>query len=170
MNVLSLDDGSVAALPKTLAAIVRDGPPPLTQADVDGIYAIGADLYTREHWSEAQDVFRLLVLVRPTYARGWIALAACHEAQGEEDRAISLYQVASCATTRADARLAQLYLARLFAKGGRHDEAREILELLAIEDDDDAAFVTIHTQLQRCLVDTQPSLQSVAHARERRAR
>lgn len=158
MNTLSLDDGSVAALPKTLAAIVRDGPPPLTEADVDGIYAIGADLYTREHWSEAQDVFRLLVLVRPTYARGWIALAACHEAQDEDDRAISLYQVASCAAARVDARLAQLYLARILAKSGRNDEAREILDLLAVEDDDDAAFVTIHAQLQRCLADTQPSL------------
>ena len=161
MNAISLDDGSVTALPKTLAAIVADGPPPLTQSEIDGIYAVGVELYGRELWSEAQDVFRLLVLVRPTYARGWIALAACHEAQGEEERASSLFLVASCATSRPDARLAQLYRARLFAKTGRHDDAREILETLEIEDDDDSAFVTIHAQLSRCLVDTQPSLQTV---------
>jgi tetratricopeptide (TPR) repeat protein len=158
MDAISLDDGAAVALPKTLAAIVRDGPPPLTPQELDGIYAVGADLYGRERWSEAEDVFRLLVLVRPTDARGWIALAACHEARGDDDRAVSLYQVASCAPSRVDARLAQLYLARLLAKTGRHDEAREILELITLEDDDDSTFATLYTQLRRCLVDTQPSL------------
>jgi tetratricopeptide (TPR) repeat protein len=160
-NGLSLDDGTIACLPETLAAIVRDGPPPLTASDLDHIYAVGADLYVRERWSEAQDVFRLLVLVHPSDARGWIALAACHEAQADDERAIALYQLASGASSREDSRRARLYLARVLAKTGRHDEARQILEAIVVENDDDTTFVDMHAQLQRCLMDTQPSLQPV---------
>src|SRR5947209_15943221 len=90
-------DAETPPLPPIVSSFVRGAAPPLSREEVDGIYSVGVRLYARERYAEASDVFRLLVLYRPREARGWTALAACHEALGDDDRAIALYNLAALA-------------------------------------------------------------------------
>ncbi|GAC1557393.1 MAG: hypothetical protein NVS3B10_17310 [Polyangiales bacterium] len=150
----------VASSAPLVSSILDGDPPPLTQQEVDGIYAVGLGLYARERFLEASDVFRLLVLVRPSEARGWLALAASHEGLGDDERAVELYAIArSAPVCGANRRRASLQLARLCARLGRPAEARAELELVDLEDDDDPSMVEELAGLQRCLAETQRSIE-----------
>ena len=139
-------------LPPVVSALLQNGPPPLTGEEVDGLYSVGLTLYAQEHWAEASDVFRLLVLCRPREARGWIALAACHEGLGDDEQAITIYRIASAAPAAVtNRRRACLFLARLLARLGRRAEARDALE--NVEDADDGLDDALD-ELRRSLVET----------------
>jgi tetratricopeptide (TPR) repeat protein len=107
-------------------------------AEIEAVYAIGHAYYVREDYVRAADVFRLLSLCRPEQARGWMALAACHEAANDEDRAEALYEAAVIAPEReADRARARVYLARMLARQRRFSEAREQLERVDLDLVDD---------------------------------
>lgn len=150
----------LAELSPQLASLVLAGPPPLTEQEIDAIYGVGLGYYGRERFSEAGDVFRLLVLLRPRQARVWLALAASHEAVCDDERAIALYRVAAATPAPTDVhKVVEAYLARLLAKVGRHDEARELVESIPVDDEDDEAMARLVLDLRRALCDTQPSLE-----------
>lgn len=161
MNGITPQEGS-PALPPLVSAFVRGNAPPLSKEQLDGIYTVGVRLYAREQYREAADVFRLVVLCRPRQACGWIALAACHEAFGEDEHAIVLYQAAALApASNANRRRARVHLARLFARLGRHAEARDELDAIESEPDDgDESISTAVRDLRRCLADTLPSMET----------
>ncbi len=151
------EDSREIVLSPMLDALVREGMPPLSDQEIDAVYGVGLQFYARERWVEASDLFRLLVLCRPGELRPWLGLAACHEALGDEERALALYRVA-VATGGVGQHVANAYLARLLSKLGQHDEAREILETLVVDESDEAAAELVH-QLRCALCDTQPSLE-----------
>lgn len=161
MNGITPHEGS-SVLPPIVSAFLRQGAPPLSREEIDGIYTVGVRLYGRERFAEASDVFRLVILCRPRQARGWLALAACHEGLGDDDRAIALYKLATIApSSNSNRRRARLYLARLYAKLGRHAEARDELESLEGEScDDDETIERAIRDLRRCLVDTMRSMET----------
>jgi Flp pilus assembly protein TadD len=151
-----------AELPPIVSKFLSGDAPPLSREDVDGIYSAALRLYGRERWSEAGDVFRFLVLTQPEQARVWIGLAACHEALGDDDYAIALYEVACNATTPNPHRTrARLHLARLLVRLGRHDDARTELDALEAESiEPDEAIDAYAAELRRCLMDTVPSMET----------
>jgi tetratricopeptide (TPR) repeat protein len=133
----------LAALPRWIPEFLKGGTPPLQQREADAIYAIGHAYYARDQFGPAADLFRLLVLCRPQESRGWFSLAACHEASGDDDRAISLYEIAIAAPTGREDRLrAHVYLARMMLRLGRRNDAREhVSAILRLRDElDDSSF------------------------------
>jgi len=132
-----------SALPPWIPEFVRNGAPVLQNAEADAIYAIGHAYYAREQFQRAADLFRLLVLCRANETRGWFSLAACHEAIGDDDRAIALYRIAIAAPIGKDDRLrAHVYLARMMVRLGRKDEARDqVAAIVALREEmDDASL------------------------------
>jgi tetratricopeptide (TPR) repeat protein len=104
--------------------------PPIDDLQAEALYTAGHTHYEDENYSAAADVFRLLALVRPYAVRSWIALAATHEAVGDDERAVALYGIATAARDAADAEIAAAYvhLARTEHKLGANDEALADLE------------------------------------------
>jgi Flp pilus assembly protein TadD len=84
------------------------------------IYAAGHWLFMSDRVEEAIDLFRTMMLAAPTDVRGWLGLGACHEARGEEEKAIELYRLASAATGPR-ARL-EMALARIHRRLGERTE------------------------------------------------
>lgn len=120
---------SSPTLPASIALLLRDGAPTLSEAEIETIYGIATMLYRREQYAQAGDLFRLLVLCRPRDARSWLALGASHEAIGDDERAIALYEVGAVAPEGTSDRVrAQVYLARVLVRQRRALEAREWLD------------------------------------------
>jgi hypothetical protein len=88
-----------------------------------------------------------------------MALAACHEALGDDACAIALYELACITPARSrHRRRARFFLARLYAKLGRHREAREEIEVLDQDPSErDEATDDAVAELRRALLDTLPS-------------
>ncbi len=118
----------------------------------DGLYAIGRMFYERQDHVRAADVFRLLVLAAPTEARGWLALAASHEAADDDDRARELYRIAIEATEPSPERTtAIVYLARLSLRERDVAEAHRLLEQVIDEDELDPEVLGIAASIRRSL-------------------
>jgi tetratricopeptide (TPR) repeat protein len=111
-----------------LERIYAPAGPSFSQLEVDGLYAIGRLFYDREDYARSADVFRLLCLTAPSSARSWLALAACHEAVGDEERALRLYVIAAESDRSNEAATALLYAARLHDRRGENDELNEIID------------------------------------------
>ena len=79
---------------RTLRATLALAEVPFGPEDADAIHAVGRVLLDSGDAFGAADVFRLLALVAPTASRSWTALAACHEARGDLERARALYGAA----------------------------------------------------------------------------
>jgi tetratricopeptide (TPR) repeat protein len=125
-NVAQSDPTALGAL---IESWLRDAPLPDRDEQIEAVYAIGHAYYAREDFQRAADVFRLMVLTRPQEARGWTALAACHDAVDEEEQAEALYEAALLAPIGdVDRDRARVFLARLLASQGRISEAREHLD------------------------------------------
>ncbi len=102
---------------------------PFHREDQDAIYAVGRFLYEQQQAARAAEVFRLLALVAPERCRSWTALAACHEALGDVDRARDLYRLALEVAEQDDHRAtAAVYKARLDLDNDEGDAARLALE------------------------------------------
>lgn len=101
---------------------------PFTADDQDAIYAVGRFLYEQGQHVRASEIFRLLALLVPERSRSWTALAACHEALGDIERARALYAIALEVPEHDDHRaVAAVYKARLDIDAGDEDAARASL-------------------------------------------
>lgn len=121
--------GDATPIGALIESWLRDAPLPDRSDQVEAVYAIGHAYYAREDFQRAADVFRLMVLTRPQEARGWTALAACHDAVDDEEQAEALYEAALLAPLgEVDRDRARVFLARLLASQGRLAEARGHLE------------------------------------------
>lgn len=146
--IASGDPTPIGAL---LESWLRDGPKLHGHDEVEAVYAIGHAYYAREDFRRAADVFRLMVLTRPQEARGWTALAACHDAVDDTEQAETLYEAALLAPIGDhDRDRARVFLARLLASQGRASEAREHLDALEGLDHADVLEAEI-TSLRRSI-------------------
>lgn len=57
------------------------------------LYSVGHDLYERDDYQRAAEVFRLLVAAEPLHVEGWQALGACHEQLDDLETACGLYEI-----------------------------------------------------------------------------
>ena len=99
-----------------------------SEAALEALYATGHWLYSQERYEDAQNVFRALIHVAPHDERGWLALGACHEIEGQQDVAFELYEIASTATYAPRCDIAR---ARILKRRGLEHEARHALDEVA---------------------------------------
>jgi tetratricopeptide (TPR) repeat protein len=71
---------------------------------IEALDRVALDLFDAGAFNPAKDVFRLLLLYRPSQAATWYWLARCHQELGEEDKAMRLFELAY------DAGLSPLFL------------------------------------------------------------
>lgn len=95
---------------------------------VDALYGVGHWLVAQERHRDALTVFRTMLVLDGADARAWLGLGACHEALGENDKALGLYLLASTACGARAARCTTAR-ARLLWRSGEADEAREAYEV-----------------------------------------
>jgi tetratricopeptide (TPR) repeat protein len=67
--------------------------PPSASAAIDALYATGHWLFSQERYRDASSVFRAMLACAPDDERGWLALGACHEKNGQPVLALELYGV-----------------------------------------------------------------------------
>ncbi len=60
--------------------------------DAAALYDVAADLYDRDDFRRAADLFRCVALTSPTSAHAWWGLAACHERMDDAPVAATLYE------------------------------------------------------------------------------
>ena len=101
--------GIGATLLETVARALARWPltgaaPALEPADIEAIYALAHALFKESRWSQAADLFQLLVLCRPQQARGWLGLGGCREALQQRERALIAYEAGLVAPEGAEAR------------------------------------------------------------------
>jgi tetratricopeptide (TPR) repeat protein len=101
-------------------------PPPVSPNAIEGLYATGHWLYSQDRLEHARSVFRAMIHIAPHDERGWLALGACHEAQGQQDIAFELYGAAVASASTAPR--CELARARILRQRGQQDEALEAIE------------------------------------------
>jgi hypothetical protein len=109
---------------------------------LEAMYATGHWLLTVGRPGDAARVFRFMILAEPADERGWLALAACHEALGQPAIALDLYRIGMVAA--APAPRCALGRARLLRReDGEVDEADDAyaiaFELAELAGDDELA-------------------------------
>jgi hypothetical protein len=62
---------------------------------VDTLYATGHWLVSQDRHRDAISVFRTMLLFAARDERGWLGLVTCHDALGENDKALSLSRIAA---------------------------------------------------------------------------
>jgi len=92
---------------------------------VNALYATGTWLLDQDRARDAVFVFRAMLVGAPSDERGWIGLAATHEALGQPDVALELYDVGALAAKSARCLVGR---ARLLRAHDRNDEAAEAIE------------------------------------------
>lgn len=142
-----------AQLPPQIVTYLRGEAPGLTDAEAELFFAVGSSLYRDERYGEAADMFRALVLGRPTSTRAWACLAMCHDAVEDFDRAAALYELAVRAPLDDGYRIrARIYYARTLFWLERFDEAAAQLDAVAeidVDDDLEATRAELFVELQR---------------------
>jgi tetratricopeptide (TPR) repeat protein len=68
-----------------------------TTDTLEALYATGHWLIALDRHRDALSLFRTMLLVDARDERGWLALATCHEALDEPEKAIALYLLAASA-------------------------------------------------------------------------
>ena len=117
---------------------------------LEALYSAGHWLLTAERFADAAVVFRTMALAAPSDERCWLALGSCHEAIGQLEIAISLYEIA--ATVAGPAVRCSIARARSLRGLGRHSEALSLLErardlALAAADDELAAVAAFELEV-----------------------
>ena len=114
---------------------------PEMAASLDALYQIGWELYQRDDFTRAADVFRFLALLQPTRHEAWWALGACHEQLDDDAVAAVLYEIAF----RAGEGPAELGLlcARARARAGDRSGAADLLASMRGATRDDAVLARI---------------------------
>lgn len=116
---------------------------------IEALYAAGHWLLTAQRFSDAAIVFRTMALAVPSDERAWLALGSCHEAIGQLDIAISLYEIAACVAEPA--LRCTIARARLLRELGRDDEADGFLERarqLAFAQGDEELALVVDNELR----------------------
>lgn len=109
------------------------GPLERSQA-VEALYATGHWLLGVARYADAAEVFRAMTTFAPTDERSWLALGACHEAIGQSDIAVGLYQIGrSVAAPTVRCAVAHARALRIL---GREGEAEDIANAAADLADD----------------------------------
>ncbi len=112
---------------------------------IEAVYAAGHWLLQNDRPREAVDVFRTIMLAAPTDERGWLGLAAAHDALGEHTKALELLRLAPDATGPR-ARLA-LCLARALRHVGEDaTDAYELAADLAFSEDAHELLTIVQTE------------------------
>lgn len=68
-----------------------------TTGTLNVLYSVGHRLLDLERHHDAISLFRTMLIVDPSDERGWLALATCHEALDETDKAIAICRLAETA-------------------------------------------------------------------------
>lgn len=112
-----------------------------TTATMNVLYSVGYRLLDLERHHDAISLFRTMLIVDPGDERGWLALAACHEALDETEKAIAIYRLAESACGGRALRC-MIARARVQRRLGAVDEAtltyEHALLLTEAHHDDDA--------------------------------
>lgn len=95
---------------------------------LEALYATGHWLYSRDRFAHAQSVFRAMLHIAPEDERGWLGLAACHEALDQEDIALEIYLGAAASAVAPRCELAR---ARILRRRGLEVEAHRAVEQAA---------------------------------------
>ena len=98
----------------------------VTRDALEGLYATGHWLYSRDRFLDAAAIFRVMVLCLPDEERGYLALGACHEGLGQEGIALSVYDTATLTTPSAPR--CHLARARVLRRCGHEDHAEAALD------------------------------------------
>lgn len=138
-------------LPAALVGYLRGEVRPLTDAECELFFAVGASLYSDERYADAADMFRALVLGRPESVRAWTCLAMCHDAVEDFERANALYDIATRAPLdEGYQNRARVYHARTLFWLERFDELAATLDAIeesALDDDLAALCDELRTEL-----------------------
>lgn len=97
----------------------------LTSTAIDTLYATGTWLLEQSRARDAMDIFRALILSAPNDERGWLGLGAAHEAVGETEVAVRLYELGTHAAQHGRCDIAR---ARALRALDRDAEARAALD------------------------------------------
>ncbi len=98
-----IDDATIQAMiyaaQQGVSVARLSGMPPET---LEGLYALGYNLYNAGNHKDAETVFRGLCLYDHNDSRYWMGLAGSLQAQGEYKQAIDAYSMAGIATAMND--------------------------------------------------------------------
>ena len=108
---------------------------------VEGLYATGHWLLSRERYADAADVLRAMTLVAPEDERAWIALGSAHEGAGQLEVAKEIY-AAGCTLARPSGRCG-VALVRALRQLGERSEAEAVLEQLEDSNQDDDELTSL---------------------------
>ncbi|HEX8794712.1 MAG TPA: hypothetical protein VF765_27385 [Polyangiaceae bacterium] len=92
---------------------------------IDALYATGHWLYSQLRIEQAIPVFRAMIHIAPEDERGWLALGACHETQGQSEVALELYGAGTAVAPVAPR--CELARARILFARGMNREAEAAL-------------------------------------------
>ena len=103
--------------------------PAARQSVREGLYATGHWLLTSERYADAADVLRVMCMVAPSDERGFLALGAAHEGEGQLSVAKEIYAAGwALCSPRVRCGVA---LARALRRLGDIDGSHDILDTLA---------------------------------------
>ncbi len=106
--------------------IARTATPAPPRRAVEALYATGHWLYSQQRLAHALVVFRALIHLAPEDERGWLAVGACHEAHGQHDIALRLYDSARSVAPAAPR--CEIARSRILRARGLEDAARDAIE------------------------------------------
>jgi hypothetical protein len=123
----------------TIAAGALD---PSTRDSVrEGLYATGHWLLANERYADAAEVLRVMCMVAPGDERGFLALGAAHESEGQLEVAKDIYAT-GWALSSPCVRCG-IALSRALRRLGDVDGSEEVLSALCDSDIDDADLAAL---------------------------
>lgn len=116
----------------------------------EALYRAGHALVTQERLTDALAVFRTMLLLDAADPRGWLGLGASHEARGEVEKALALYELASstCGNGAARCTVARARLLRRLGDGAAAQEAYALALEQAEAIDDDEMLIALRDEVR----------------------
>lgn len=115
----------------------------MTPAGMDALYATGVWLLEQQRARDAMDIFRAMLLSAPNDERCWLGLGAAHEAVGELDIAVRLYELCTCAARGGRSDIARARALRALDRDSEAVVAIEDAERFIEQNDDDSVRALI---------------------------
>lgn len=103
----------------------------MSESTLEGLYALGYNLYTAGSYTDADVLFQALCLYKHNEPRFWLGLAGCRQANGNYRGAIDAYSMAG-ATQGLDDPEPFLFAANCYLKIGDKENAINALRSLLI--------------------------------------
>lgn len=123
----------------------------VSPAALEGLYALGHDLYNSGNFKDAQVVFQALSIYNSHDSRFWMGLAGCRQALEQYEAAIDAYQLAAVADQLKNPEPI-LYAVKCLLKLSRKADAIAGLEaVLKLGDADDPRYLSVPSQAQALL-------------------